>query len=130
MYITVGTNGQVRRKEFWLISHRGGKEFGPENSLKALEKAFKIGVEMVEIDVRMSNDGVPFVHHSPFLGIHLLQHLDMSEIRERAPEIPTLEEFFDLAGGRCAFNIEIKRCEARILAGVVSWATISLPLLV
>ncbi|OFW55919.1 MAG: hypothetical protein A2W01_05575 [Candidatus Solincola sediminis] len=130
MYITVGSDGRAKRKEFWLICHRGGRGFGPENTLEALGKALEYGVEMIETDVRMSNDGVPFIHHSPFLGIHLLQHLDMSEIRERAPEIPTLEEFFDLAGGRCAFNIEIKRCEARILAEVVSWAHISLPLLV
>lgn len=130
MYITVGMNGQVRRKEFWLISHRGGKEFGPENSLQALVNALKLGVEMVETDVRMSNDGVPFIHHSPFLGIHLLNHLDMSEIRERAPEIPTLEEFLHLAAGACAFNIEVKRCEARILAEVINWAQISLPLII
>jgi glycerophosphoryl diester phosphodiesterase len=116
MLISIVENGQVRTREFLLISHRGGRGFGPENTLESLEKAIGFGVEMVETDIRTSADGVPVIHHSPFIGIHLLSHLTVSEIKERGPGIPTLDEYLRLADARCALNLEIKRCPACLLA--------------
>lgn len=130
MFIKLANDGRVGSKEFLLISHRGGRGFGPENTLESLKGALDFGVEMVETDVRMSRDGVPFIHHSPFLGIHLLSHMNMSEIRERAPGIPTLEEYLDLAGHKCALNLEVKRCDAQILAEVINWSSPSSPILI
>jgi glycerophosphoryl diester phosphodiesterase len=130
MLINIRKNGQVRRKELRLIGHRGGRGFGPENTLQALRAAIDFGVEMIETDVRSSRDGVPVIHHSPFLGIHLLNHLNMSEIRQKAPEIPTLEEYLHLAAGKCSLNLEIKRCDVAILAEVMSWVSTTFPFLI
>ncbi len=122
MIIEVRDDGRVEKREFLLVSHRGGKGFGPENTLEALESALEHGVEMLETDVRMSKDGTPFIHHGPFLGLNLLARMSMREIRERAPWIPTLREYLETAGGRCRLNLEIKRCDPKILARVLAEA--------
>ena len=120
MLVRTRSNGEVRSKELTLISHRGGKGFGPENTLASLRGALDFGVEMIETDVRMSSDGIPVIHHGPFLGLHLLGRITISEIKERFPDIPTLREYLDQTGGRCSLNLEVKRCEPSALAGVIA----------
>ncbi|NPV58312.1 MAG: glycerophosphodiester phosphodiesterase [Actinobacteria bacterium] len=122
MIIEVRDDSRVERREFLLVSHRGGKGFGPENTLEALEAALNSGVEMLETDVRMSGDGVPFIHHGPFLGLSLLAHMSMQEIKDRAPHVPTLREYLEVAGGRCSLNLEVKRCDPAVLASVLQEA--------
>jgi len=48
-----------------LIAHRGGvvNEQIPENSMMAIDEAVKRGYYMVEVDVRLSKDGVLITHH-------------------------------------------------------------------
>lgn len=116
MLILQEEDGKAEEREFLLISHRGGRGFGPENTLQSLREALGFGVEMVETDVRMSSDGIPVIHHGPFLGYHILGRLTLQEIRERAPHVPTLRDFLETAGARCALNLEIKKCDPRILA--------------
>lgn len=51
---------------YHLIAHRGGvteNEIHPENSLAALDEAVARGYSGVEIDIRESKDGVPFLYH-------------------------------------------------------------------
>lgn len=50
-----------------LIGHRGARGFAPENTLPAIERAAEFGCAMVEIDVHLSRDGVPVVHHDDTL---------------------------------------------------------------
>ncbi|HRX80870.1 MAG TPA: glycerophosphodiester phosphodiesterase family protein [Pirellulaceae bacterium] len=45
------------------IAHRGARAFAPENTLVAFEKAHALGCDMFELDVHLSKDGVPVVHH-------------------------------------------------------------------
>jgi len=130
MFIKVCNDGDIESRGLTLISHRGGKGFGPENTLQSLQGALDFGVEMVETDVRMSSDGVPVIHHGPFLGIHLLGRMSLEEIGDKAPDIPTLREYLDLAGDRCAMNLEVKRCDAGVLAAVIADARPSRPILV
>lgn len=46
-----------------LIAHRGAAEDAPENTLPAIDTAWKYGADAVEIDVRMSKDGRVVVIH-------------------------------------------------------------------
>lgn len=130
MLVKTGTGSEGASRDLSLISHRGGKGFGPENTLKSLRAALDFGVEMVETDVRMTADGVPVIQHSPFIGLHLLARMDLADIKEKAPEVPTLQAYLDLATSRCAMNLEIKKCEAGVLAEAIDAAASAHPLLV
>jgi glycerophosphoryl diester phosphodiesterase len=46
-----------------IVAHRGDAEHFPENTLPALESAWRHGIAHVEFDVQLSADGVPFVIH-------------------------------------------------------------------
>ncbi len=46
-----------------VIAHRGASGEAPENTLSAIQLAAVQGASCVEIDVSISADGVPYVHH-------------------------------------------------------------------
>ncbi|MFI8480925.1 glycerophosphodiester phosphodiesterase [Pseudomonas sp. NPDC078700] len=46
-----------------VIAHRGGRGLWPENSLFAFQRASALGVDMLEMDVRLSSDGQIVVIH-------------------------------------------------------------------
>ncbi|WP_028240670.1 glycerophosphodiester phosphodiesterase [Stutzerimonas azotifigens] len=50
-----------------VIAHRGGMGLWPENSLFAFQRASEIGVDMLEMDVRLSRDGQVVVIHDETL---------------------------------------------------------------
>src|SRR5687768_16875587 len=50
-----------------IVAHRGDAEHFPENTLPALESAWRRGIAHVELDVQLSADGVPFVIHDASL---------------------------------------------------------------
>jgi len=119
MKIRVDLEGRGGERDFLLIAHRGGGGFGPENTLRALRGALDFGVEMVETDVRMTGDGVPVIHHGPFVGLRLISRMTAAELKEAAPEVPTLREYLEEAAGRVSLNLEIKRCDPEVLADLL-----------
>ena len=46
-----------------FCAHRGAGKLAPENTLAAMEVGFAHGYRMVEFDVKLSSDGVPFLLH-------------------------------------------------------------------
>src|SRR5919106_471321 len=46
-----------------VIGHRGNSVEAPENTLASLRSAFALGSDFVEVDVRLSLDGVPVIMH-------------------------------------------------------------------
>lgn len=50
-----------------VIAHRGLTRRAPENSLAAIEAALRSGIEAVEVDVRFSADGTPWLLHDAHL---------------------------------------------------------------
>lgn len=100
------------------IAHRGLHGDGvPENSLAAIEKAVHAGYA-VEVDIRLSADGVPVVFHDETLermtgqaGLlaavpsHSLQELELHGTPHR---IPRLDEVLDTVDGRAPLLIELK----------------------
>lgn len=101
--------------EVILIGHRGGVEFGPENTLEALAGALEHGVTCIETDVRQTADGVPVIHHDPEVDSLGIDRLTLSELRSLDRGIPSLVEYMDLAAGRCRFNLEIKQADPAVL---------------
>ncbi len=97
--------------------HRGyWKEGAQENTLVSFTAAGKRGLQMIELDVRLSQDGIPVVFHDTDLKRlaqveKIVQNLMAKELQETA-QIPTLEEVF-LSGDVPKFiNVELKTSQA------------------
>jgi glycerophosphoryl diester phosphodiesterase len=50
-----------------VIAHRGASAAAPEHTFAAYDLALEMGADMLELDLRASADGVPFVLHDPTL---------------------------------------------------------------
>lgn len=50
-----------------VFAHRGGCALGPENTLAAFDLGVAAGADGIELDVHLSSDGVPVVHHDATL---------------------------------------------------------------
>lgn len=50
-----------------VIAHRGNAAHAPENTLESFDQAVALGADALELDVRVSRDGVPVVMHDPTL---------------------------------------------------------------
>ena len=104
-----------------VVAHRGSSADEPENTLEAFEAAIEGGADVIELDVRLSADGVPVAMHDADLsrstdGQGFVHELTLSELKgldaapgrpERA-EIPTVREAVELASGRVGVDLEIK----------------------
>ena len=95
---------------FDIIGHRGGArnvDFLPvsENALEMLKLAPALGATGVEVDVRVTKDGIPVLFHDSFLSVHtvkgklyggMLQHHTLQELKKmqlrKGASIPSVEE--------------------------------------
>jgi glycerophosphoryl diester phosphodiesterase len=46
-----------------VFAHRGGAGLAPENTLEAFDRGLALGADGLELDVRLSRDGIVVVHH-------------------------------------------------------------------
>ncbi|MFP4638781.1 MAG: glycerophosphodiester phosphodiesterase [Spirochaetaceae bacterium] len=106
------------------FAHRGYSARAPENTMPAFREAAEAGVPGIELDVRLSRDGVPVVIHDPDLlrlagSDATIAELTVAELAEAdvgswlsrefaGTGIPTLAEVFDTFGERFYYDIEIK----------------------
>lgn len=101
------------------IGHRGACAYEPENTISSFRKALELGANMVELDVRLSKDGVIMVSHdsniskytngSGFIENMLFRDIQKYDIKDKSGEkIPTLKEVLDDLQGRGGVYIEIK----------------------
>lgn len=121
-----------------VIAHRGGAGLWPENTLVAFHAADEMGVDILEMDIHSTADGVLVVHHDDEVdrttdGSGAITTLTLSEVkaldagyhwtsdegmtypfRGQGVDIPTLEEVFEELPGR-HLNIEIKQAEPPIV---------------
>jgi len=84
-----------------VMAHRGGSLEAPENTIESFKYAIEIGSDIIETDIQLSSDGVPYIFHDDDLkripGIEKnFNDLLASEIDELNifgdSKIPTLEE--------------------------------------
>ena len=50
-----------------VFAHRGGGALAPENTIAAFDNGLALGADGLELDVRLSRDGVVVVHHDAML---------------------------------------------------------------
>lgn len=108
-----------------IIGHRGACAIAPENTLASLRHAESVGAKMVEIDVRLSADGVPIVLHDATLdrttdGCGRASDFSFAQLRQldagawkdprfSGERIPSLEEVIALCDAlSLCLNIELK----------------------
>ena len=63
----MSTNPWLREYRPLSVAHRGHSIAYPENTLEAYRKAIELGVEMIECDVNITNDGTLVMIHDPTL---------------------------------------------------------------
>jgi len=103
-----------------VVAHRGASSTHPENTLASFRAALDLGAPIVELDVRLSADGVPVVIHDPDVsrttdGSGWVHELTLEGLRrlnagtpDRPQGIPTLREVLDAVSGRGGVAVEIK----------------------
>ncbi len=104
-----------------VVAHRGDWRNAPENSLSAIDNAIKMGVDIVELDVQRTKDGVIILMHDGTLdrtttgkgkvsewtldSIQTLKLKNGCAIRTKE-DIPTLEEALLHAKGKIMINLD------------------------
>lgn len=99
----------LQKEGLFIAGHRGFSAVYPENTLLAVKEAVDLGVDLVEVDVYLSRDGVPVIAHDQHLDrcstgtglvhehtLEELKRLDFGVHRGTAYEglhLPTLEQF-------------------------------------
>ena len=108
-----------------LIGHRGVKDLKPENTLESIITAFDLGLECVEIDVKVSKDNIPLLLHDDTLdrttnGSGLVCNFTFDEINQLDAgyyfyksnteiKVPSLTSVLDLVKKKQKYlNIELK----------------------
>jgi len=104
-----------------VTGHRGAAGLEPENTLRSIRKAIDLGVDRVEIDVRVTRDGRLVVIHDETVdrttnGHGYVNELTLDEIRKlnagKGEKVPTLEEVLEITRGKVELQIELKVPEA------------------
>lgn len=121
-----------------VIAHQGGDNERPSNTLLAMQYAVDLGVDMLEMDIHATSDGVLVLSHDETLdrltnGSGLIKEKKLAEIKQidaaydwsvndkgdvfpyrgQGVTIPTLEEIFQ-AFPQMPMNIEVKQDEPSI----------------
>ncbi len=92
-----------------IYAHRGDRSRAPDNTLEAFALAVEAGADGIECDVRRTADGVLIMSHDPTHGdLPPLSELTFAELRDAAPEVPTLAETLEAVPSRVFLNVEIK----------------------
>ena len=98
-------------KNIFVAAHRGWSEAYPENSMIAFQKAAELGVDQIEMDIRVTKDGELVVFHDQTVdrvsnGTGKVADFTLAELKELdigikkgeqfvGTRIPTLVEFLD-----------------------------------
>ncbi len=116
----------MQNKEKLIFAHRG--DFGssvPENSLSAFQRAIDRGLG-IELDVRLTKDGVPVVFHDKTLRrmcgdsrkVSKITYEELKKLRLKGSDegVPTLEQALELIGGKVPLLVETKLPKRKTLS--------------
>lgn len=105
-----------------IAAHRATNDHYPENSLEAITESIRIGIDIIEIDIRQSKDGELVIMHDKTIdrttnGEGKVDDHTLSELKgynlifneQVTPyKIPTFEEVLQLAKGKILLDIDFK----------------------
>jgi glycerophosphoryl diester phosphodiesterase len=103
-------------------AHRGDWRYAPENSLMAIQRCIDLGVDVIELDFRLTKDGHLVAMHDETVdrttnGKGRVADLTLAEIktfrlknacgvRHSRQQVPTLEEVMRLVKGKIMVNLD------------------------
>lgn len=143
LLLSAGANAQLSRIQarmahpdsLVIASHRAAHAVYPENSLKSIEEAIRLGVDIIEIDVKVSSDGVPVLLHDGTVNRTAvsargpLETMTAEQIRkvklkntdgtESDQFIPTLKEALLLAKGKVYVDLDLKTEKVQYLVPII-----------
>lgn len=121
------------------IGHRGAAGHVLENTLGSIEKAIELGVDYVEIDLRLTRDGHVVVLHDATVdrttnSCGRIKDLTLAEVKriktKDGQHVPTLEEVLKLTDGQVGLMLELKvRSLAKPVAEIVQRSGFSGPVI-
>lgn len=76
--VFVGSEVLAKARKVFVISHRGGMGYYPQGSFAAIKHSLEIGVDFIELDVRMSADDIPVIYHDKTINARLCRCKDNS----------------------------------------------------
>lgn len=97
----------------WIIAHRGASGLVEhENTIESFEKAYQVGADSVELDIRKTKDGKIIVVHNPDYEGKLIKDYTYSELCDKTKAngfiMPTLEEALIYCKDKIFMDIEVK----------------------
>jgi glycerophosphoryl diester phosphodiesterase len=110
-------------RQIWpaVVAHRGASTTHPENTLEAFRAAVDVGVDFVELDVRLTVDGEIVVIHDFDVsrttdGAGLIHEMTVDEVKgldasgglRAGHTVPTFEEVLGELSGRVGIDVEVK----------------------
>lgn len=107
----------VRAKNMLKIGHRGAMGYAPENTLASFTKALELGVDGIELDVRLCRSGELVVIHDERVerttnGKGRVRDLSLLELKMldagQGERISSLEEVLDTLDSFVRVDIELK----------------------
>ena len=107
-----------------VIGHRGASAEAPENTLESFRLALAQGADALELDVRLSRDGIPVVIHDPTLDrttdrtgvVAALTVEELQRANAGGARIPTLRQVLEVFPST-PLLVEIKAVEAQEAVG-------------
>lgn len=96
-----------------IIAHRGNTQghhprAPQENTIAAFNAAIASGADMIEFDVRTTQDGIHIIHHDPEIAGAAISQTTWLALHQTNPHIPTLQQALETCRHRIALDIEIK----------------------
>ncbi|MBR5069943.1 MAG: glycerophosphodiester phosphodiesterase family protein [Bacteroidales bacterium] len=119
-----------------VVVHRGANDLAPENTLPSADSALAHGATWIEVDVRVSKDGVMYNLHDETLdrttngkgiiGERTSVYIDKldagswyDEKRFKGLHVPTIEAMLEGLKGRANVFFDVKDCNLQELADLV-----------
>ena len=123
-----------KSKTLLVATHRGAHIGNCENSVLSTKKSIEIGVDIIELDVKVTKDGVPVLMHDGTINMttngtgkvsdYTLEELQKFRLRSwlgilTDERIPTFEEVLKLAKGKIIIDIDLKTGNLKPIVEVV-----------
>lgn len=134
MTLLTGCQSISNEKNNYLVAaHRGFHTEVPENSIESIKRSIHHNIDIIEVDIRISEDGIPILMHDDTVdrttnGVGEVTSLELEKLKELRLlhqgeptnyTIPTLEEALITGMGKILFDLDLKTLQVEIIMDVV-----------